>query len=475
MFQPACLLRHSRLLVLGAILFNLIGNANAALPEPVIPLGVGVNIHFVTGHEADLDRIKAAGFRFIRMDFGWAGIEREKGVYHWSEYEELLRNLEKRGLRALFILDYSNPLYEETLVSKDPVSGVERTATGSPQHAESVAAFARWAAAAAAHFTHRNVVWEIWNEPNIEFWSPKPNVDQYIQLALTASSAIRVADPQAVVVGPASSGFPWEFLTAFFQSGVLTNLDAVSVHPYRSPSQSPETAATDYQRLRDLINNNAPAARRGKIPILSGEWGYSSCTKGVSLDSQAAFAARQQLVNLLEGVPISIWYDWKNDGPDPAENEHNFGTVYSDLSPKPAYLAIKTLCQELKGYRIRQRLAVGSPEVYVLVFGNPAGDTKIAAWTTSAPQDQEIPLKAVEADPKNPRLDQNALAKAAAWDGEAVAVASRNGKISIPLSSKLIYVTLTAKSVKAPVAKESPAEKGVKNRGDTGKRIDRSR
>ena len=41
----------------------------AEIPEPVLPAGVGVNIHFVTGHEKDLDLIAAAGFKFVRMDF----------------------------------------------------------------------------------------------------------------------------------------------------------------------------------------------------------------------------------------------------------------------------------------------------------------------------------------------------------------------------------------------------------------------
>ena len=51
----------------------------AELPEAVLPAGVGVNIHFTRGHETDLDMIAAAGFKFIRMDFGWGGTERKKG------------------------------------------------------------------------------------------------------------------------------------------------------------------------------------------------------------------------------------------------------------------------------------------------------------------------------------------------------------------------------------------------------------
>ena len=307
----------------------------ALIPVPVLPEGVGVNIHFVTGHERDLDLIAAAGFKFIRMDFAWTAIEKEKGKYDWAEYDELTANLEKRGIRALYILDYSHHLYEEIVRGTNPITKEVQQTTASPQHPESVAAFARWAGAAAKHFAGRKILWEIWNEPNIQFWQPKPDVQQYTALALATCKAIREADPQATIIGPATSGFPWEFLETVFKSGALEFLDGVSVHPYRNPSKPPETAEADYVKLRELIDRYAPAAKKGRLPILSGEWGYSSNTKGVSLETQAAFAARQQLANLMNGIPLSIWYDWKNDGDDPKEGEHNFGTVQPDLKPKP--------------------------------------------------------------------------------------------------------------------------------------------
>jgi len=355
------------------------------LPEPVIPNGVGVNIHFVTGHEKDLDLIAAAGFRFIRMDFGWAGIETAKGQYHWSEYDELLSNLDRRGIRPVFILDYSNPLYEPEVTSTNPLTHNPHHTTASPQHPESIAAFASWAAASAKHFQGRHILWELWNEPNIDFWSPKPDASQYTAMALATSRAIREADPQATIVGPASSGFPSEFLEVFLKSGVLEFLDAVSVHPYREARRAPETVAQDYERLRKLIERYAPSQKQQKIPILSGEWGYSSNTRGVSIETQAAFAARQQLVNLFFGVPLSIWYDWKNDGEDPGENEHNFGTVTGDLKPKPAYLAIQTLTRQLAGYRLARRLPLGNDQDWVLVCANSAKSQKLAAWTLGEP------------------------------------------------------------------------------------------
>ena len=362
----------------------------AELPPPVVPAGVGVNIHFVTGNEPDLDMIKAAGFKFIRMDFAWTSIETGKGHYDWSGYEQLLANLERRGLRALFILDYSHHLYEETVTSPNPLTNVPQRSTASPQHPESIAAFARWAAAAADHFRGRHILWEIWNEPNGSFWAPKPDAAQYAALALATAKAVREADPHATIIGPASSGFPWEFLETFLRSGVLEYLDAVSVHPYRDSHRPPETAAADYEKLRQLIDRFAPAGKR--LPILSGEWGYSSHTHGVSLETQAAFAARQQLSNLLNGVPLSIWYDWKNDGPDPAENEHNFGTVLPDLQPKPAYKALQTLTRELSGCQFTRRLNLDHTPDYLLVFTDPAGKEKLAAWTAGEPHEVSVQL-----------------------------------------------------------------------------------
>jgi len=360
----------------------------ADLPPLVLPQGVGVNIHFVRGHERDLDLIRDAGFKFIRMDFGWAGIERQRGEYDFSAYDELTANLEKRGLRPLYILDYSNPLYEEEQLTKNPISGREERNTASPQHPVSVAAFARWAAASAKRFQGRRVIWEIWNEPNIFFWKPKPNMEQYVTLALATAKAVREADPDATIIGPASSEFPWEFLEKFLQSEARPYLDAISVHPYRG--RPPETVRADYERLRGLMEGLAPNGSSRRLPIISGEWGYSSHAKGVTLDTQAAYLVRQQLVNLLEGIPISIWYDWKNDGEDPKENEHNFGTVLPNLKPKPAYQAVKTFTRELGGFGIERRLALANTNDYVLVLTNAVGQKKLAAWTITEPRPAKV-------------------------------------------------------------------------------------
>ena len=402
----------------------------ADLPELVLPQGVGVNIHFTRGRERDLDLIAAAGFKFIRMDFGWSATERKRDEYNWADYDELTANLEKRGLRAIYILDYSNPLYEEMVVSKSPITGKEHKDVASPQHPESVAAFARWAGAAAKHFAGRRIIWEIWNEPNISFWKPKPDVKQYTALAVATAKAVREADPNATIIGPATSEVPVKFIEEFFAAGVLAHLDAVSVHPYRPYKKGPETAVEDYARLRALIEKYAPTPAKKSLPIISGEWGYSTFTnKGVSLETQAAFIARQQLANLHAGVPISIWYDWKNDGTDPAEREHNFGTVTTDLRPKPAYIAVQTLTRELSGFRIEKRLASGSTNDFVLLLSKGA-ERKLAAWTTG-----ESHLATIDG------LSFK-TASSTSGDGEVIQAKLTQGSLSLRLNAMPQYVTL---------------------------------
>lgn len=378
----------SRYLWLG--LFALLPSVDAwaaTLPSLTVPEGVGINIHFSKGNEKDLDLMAAAGIKVVRADFHWDQIERYQGIYDWSAYDELAANIAKRGMRPLFILAYSNALYADTK-PKLWQSLWFYHEVASPNSPRSIDAFARWAAEAAKHFRKYGVMWEIWNEPNIKFWKPSPDVAAYSRLAMATCSAIHQADPNATVVGPASSGFPWDFLESFFQTGALTCLDAVTVHPYRP--QIPETVLGDYIRLQQLMARYVPANRKEPIPILSGEWGYATVIRGRPLQDQADFVVRMQLLNLLYLVPMSIWYDWKNDGPDRSNHEHNFGIVNEDLTPKPAYIALKTMTTQLAGYRLAQRLNIGNDADYALLFTNTQGQSKIAAWTSSRPHKARI-------------------------------------------------------------------------------------
>lgn len=353
------------------------------LPPLIVPDSLGVNIHFTNPRPGEMKMISELGVKWIRMDLFWDQTEKEKGVYDFSAYDHLFEVLERHGLKAVMILDYGSGLYP----GGNP-----------PTSPEGIQAFVNWATQAVQRYQGKGVLWEIWNEPNVDhFWPPKADVEAYIKLAKAVSAAIKKVAPQEAVVGPGSSHIPLDFLERIFQSGLLEHWSAITVHPYRNPLKSPETSIQDIAELRTLLKKYLPPGK--DIPVLSGEWGYSSSPFLMDDEKQAKFLARMWLINLANGIPLSIWYDWHDDGPDLDNSEHNFGVVeYPYLEGqdpvytlKPGYLAAQTLIENLKGFEFRERVFLGSFDDYILKFQR-GEEIAWAVWSTKkAKHTVEIP------------------------------------------------------------------------------------
>ncbi|MHB1458741.1 MAG: cellulase family glycosylhydrolase, partial [Armatimonadota bacterium] len=351
---------------------SVIAVANASnLPSPSVPDGLGANIHFLGEPVRVLDMLQAGGFRFVRMDISWSTVEKEKGVYDFSEHDKLIEGLSKRGMRALLILCYSNTLYETNFMSVRTEAGRQ--------------AFAQFSKAAVQRYKGKNVIWEIWNEPNIMFWRPQPSIDDYMALVKAVVPVIREADPKAVCIGPATSAVDMIYLEACFKRGLLNYIDAVSVHPYRS--SIPETVTSEILALKTLIARYSPD--RPNIPIISGEWGYTTVWphtntySGVANKLQGEYLPRQMLTNLSLGIPLSIWYDWHDGGADPMEREFHFGTVDFEYNPKPSYINMKKMTELLSGKQFVKRVPTDLDD-YLLIFSDGKRHT-IAAWTIAKP------------------------------------------------------------------------------------------
>jgi hypothetical protein len=344
----------------------------AAAGSATVDESLGVNVHFIEPKPGEVKMIAEAGFRWVRTDFIWEVTERDRGQYDFSAYDRLLRQFDDFHIRALFILDYGNPLYTNGKSVRTP---------------EARAAFARWAVAAAQHFSGRRVIWELFNEPNNRmFWPPQPNAKEYNALAQEVGRAFSTAVPNEQLIGPAIDSADLNFLQSCLNGGSHEWWSALSVHPYRQTN--PETVAADYARLRELIEKTDSG--RKPLNIISSEWGYSSAWSGMNEERQAIMLTRQLLTNLANGIPLSIWYDWRDDGSDANEAEHHFGLVRHEYKsgstpayePKPSFLAAKTLTTMLKGFRFQQRLNVGGPDDYVLVFVS-GDERRIVAWSAS--------------------------------------------------------------------------------------------
>lgn len=405
------------------------------LPAKVIPMGMGFNVH-IKGPDQDWDNIKASGARFIRADFSWGSIERSKGKYIFDPYDRMLESLTVRGIRALFILDYSNRLY----------SNPETTEEGRD-------AYARWAAASAEHFKGRNVIWEIWNEPNVGFWKGTGELnspefaDQYVTLVKKVVPAMRSADPDCYILGGSVSclwrnSFRW-IDQAFSQGLLKTGINALSVHPYGYPRpelcmEGGKPGEEGYALLREKMEK---AGAPKNFPVVNSEVGYSTRDKGVlkgdsALDQQAMLFVRTYLVDQMCGIRMTIWYNWD-------ENDAETMRVRSSgPEPLPVYNACKNLSAELTGYHYVERIKVGSNLDFVAVFENNLKDRKIVAWTTPKGRD-ESQDKAQAHEVNIPTKKARGVVIVRDLYGKAVQARVVTGTVTLTLTGSPLYIDMS--------------------------------
>lgn len=196
---------------------------------------------------------------------------------------------------------------------------------------------------------------------------------------------IRAEDSTAYIIAPAVSGIDFSFLTGCIKLGLLRQVDAVSVHPYRD--DQPEMALAELVRLQYLIAEYSP---QKQIPVVVSEWGYTLLQPGVTEEYQARYLQRLFLVTAMAGVEFTVWYDFRNDGPDPRNFEHNFGLYRHDGREKPVLVAARNLAQQLSGRRFLRRL-ISRQDDYILEFVDANAKSCVVAWTTGAEHVAAVP------------------------------------------------------------------------------------
>lgn len=123
--------------------------------------------------------------------------------------------------------------------------------------------------------------------------------------------------------------------------GADQHLDLNNMHSYAA-GRPPEQTAGD--ALADSV------VRPG-VPTWSTETGYHNALKGqpsqpgVSERAAAAYSVRTYLENARLGVPRTYLYELYDQFNDPggASMESHFGLIRADGTPKPAYLAVRSL------------------------------------------------------------------------------------------------------------------------------------
>ncbi|OGV56158.1 MAG: hypothetical protein A2X45_11735 [Lentisphaerae bacterium GWF2_50_93] len=402
----------------------------ASLPEMTVPQSLSVQLKGNCCAAEDLDKVKAAGFKYFRRGFIWEAVEKEKGVYDFSAYDTLMNDAKERGLGVIACIAFSNKLYGH---AKDPAGRV---------------GYANFAAALAERYKDYNVMFEIWNEPNtMTFWGKhgkKGNTEQYaleyIGLVKEVVPAMRKANPECTIIGGATSGIwkdSYEWLNFCFKHGILkTGIDAWSMHPYSC--KTPEYYLVGYAKTRKMMaDNGGPAdfpmlnTERG-FPIGKAE-GYAGGDPKQSYEYQAWHFVRQYMIDLLCNMRMTSWYEWSG--------KEGFNLLKDD-KPTQAYTACKFMIEHLDGYKLSKRLPTEKPEDFVLLFEKGSGEQKLVAWTS--PLNDLSPDKTVNHAIDIPVEVSGALEIYDIY-GKKSTVNAADGRINLNLSGSPQYVALRGK------------------------------
>jgi len=85
-------------------------------------------------------------------------------------------------------------------------------------------------------------------------------------------------------------------------------------------------------------------------PMVATETGYQTGLKskgGISSTAQAKYVPRLFAEYLRNGIVRAFLYEFYDEGASPENPEQNFGLIYNDLTPKPAYTALTSLIKLL--------------------------------------------------------------------------------------------------------------------------------
>ena len=352
------------------------------LPDATDLSGLGINLMDANPTDAQFQMIQDAGFKYVRYDMTWAGIEKVKGVFDWAATDGVMAKANAHGLRVQVLLAYGNPLYTSD--------------TGAPSTATSRAAFAAFAASAAARYTHRGIVWELYNEPNITAWWPTPNPVDYAALANATATAIRSVSSDEWIMA-LNTQAPVDSNTTTFNSSVINglslgNLDGLAYHPYTQ--SNPEIMVSPMANGRAMGDTANPIGH--SLAQMIGEVGIPRTWTG-SAAMQSVYTLRTVLTNLSQGVGYISLFSFSDISPDTTDWHATCGlTSYGANVPYPVYYAVQRMTSQLSGYKFSKRLTLASANDYCLLFSNPdnANDNKLVVWTSNASHTVTLPSSA---------------------------------------------------------------------------------
>jgi len=286
------------------------------------------------GWNAGLEGLKpppASMYRLWDMKVAWKDVNPQQGVFDWTVLDRRVALVESWGGTPLLVLGLT-PQW----AAVDPAAGDERWGFGTASPPRDIADWNNYVSAVVNRYGSRIGGYELWNEANLPtFW--RGSIEKLYEMAASASSIIKAANPAAVVLAPSTTTRlrnAARVFTAGFASqipdGTKGPFDAWTIHSYPTGSagvnfddgtKTPRAAAD--KRVDDILSwQNAlveavgPDSPALDLDIYDTEVNYGLKGPGIEPGQDWTLADGMELMNMTYqdskklGIDATFWYQY---------------------------------------------------------------------------------------------------------------------------------------------------------------------
>ncbi len=357
-------------------------------------------------YRQDLRAVKGAtDFKFVRFHailHDEVGIYDEdkygKPIYNFSYVDQIYDGLLGNGVRPFVELSFM----PRKLASRTTVQGFSYHPFVAPPRD-----YARWDALIsnfASHLIERYGIdevsqwyFEVWNEPNLDFWAGVPAQASYWTLYDHTARALKHVNSRLRVGGPSTAQAAWVSAFVRHVSEQQVPLDFVSTHVYANDTSKDvfgthETIprAAMVCRAAKKVHDEVSASPRPNIPIIWSEYNASYFNEPNITDSVFMGPWLADTLRRCDGLTemMSYWTFsdvFEEQGVVRRPFYGGFGLIAAGGIPKPAFNAFKML-HELGEERF------DTDSEHALITRRADGSFVIALWNYVSPGEAGAPI-----------------------------------------------------------------------------------
>ncbi len=287
-----------------------------------------------------------------------------------------------------------------------------------------------------------NWYFEVWNEPNLDFWSGTPRQSTYFELYDHTARDIKAVNSRLRVGGPASAQAAWVPDMIKHSEQAHVPLDFVSTHVYGNDKASDvfhtqEDIPRDQMVCRSVkkVHEEIKASSRPDLPLIWSEFNAAYNNEVAVTDSVYMGPWLATTIAQCDGMTemMSYWTFsdvFEEQGVVKTPFYGGFGLIAAGNIPKPSFYAMEIL------HRLgEQRLENADPNV--LVTKTADGSLVVAVWNlvnpgaTGAARTVKLQFKGVAPD------SRVAIRRVDADHGDTLGLWEKMGKPAYPTTVQL--------------------------------------